>query len=393
MINIKEQRGSVTLFVVISCLFFIATVVCIQMNMNSKQISADREYRQIKSNYEKDINNADEIYSNLLLENNLEVQFADIECNNINENNINISAKIIFNIANIDVRELKYGWINSQNIIQNFNSDSIENWTYVENANGFNQIIATLDNVPNQGYYYLVLRLNNKEFWTPINYAKNGIVLHLDAINNLGTGDRNHSLETTLWKDLSGNGNDSTVNNAIFGKNYVNLDGQQSWVNCGEINNEFTTLETVIELKNFTMQNGDKYRIFGNWHSGGCGLYIQPERYIIGDVYTNSWNSAITSNEVILPNRKYFVTLTYDGNTEAIYINGIKKTYQTYEGTILPPRNNTVMALGCNPSGSQADGEFFNGKIYSARIYNRALSEEEIVNNYKVDKARFDIEE
>ena len=62
---------------------------------------------------------------------------------------MNISAKIIFNSSNIDIRELKYGWINSQNIIQNLNSNNIENWTYVEKENGFNQIIATLDNVPN----------------------------------------------------------------------------------------------------------------------------------------------------------------------------------------------------------------------------------------------------
>ena len=32
---------------------------------------------------------------------------------------------------------------------------------------------------------------------------------------------------------------------------------------------------------------------------------------------------------------------------------------------------------------------FFNGKIYSIRIYNRELSDEEIINNQKYDKFRF----
>ena len=54
--NLKSQKGSITLFVLVSCLFFLASVACVNMYMHSKQIAVDREYRQVKANYEKDIN-------------------------------------------------------------------------------------------------------------------------------------------------------------------------------------------------------------------------------------------------------------------------------------------------------------------------------------------------
>ena len=52
MINLRNEKGSITLFVLISCLFFVASVACVQMYMQSKKIAVDREYRAIKSNYE-----------------------------------------------------------------------------------------------------------------------------------------------------------------------------------------------------------------------------------------------------------------------------------------------------------------------------------------------------
>ena len=163
MIKIESQKGSITLFVLISCLFFVATVVCVQMNMSSKEIAVEREYRQIKSNYEKDLQNSEEIYNKLYKEKNLDVQFSDLS---INKENKTISIKIIFNSKEINIKELKYGWIYSNNIVTNLTSNTISNWTYVEKSNEFNQINATLNYTENQGYYYLCFMVNNKEYWS-----------------------------------------------------------------------------------------------------------------------------------------------------------------------------------------------------------------------------------
>ncbi len=53
--RLKNENGSVTLFTLVSCLFFIASVACVSIYMQSKQTAVDREYRQIKANYEVSI--------------------------------------------------------------------------------------------------------------------------------------------------------------------------------------------------------------------------------------------------------------------------------------------------------------------------------------------------
>ena len=79
MINLRNEKGSITLFVLISCLFFVASVACVQMYMQSKKTAVYREYRQIKSNYE----------GNTLDENNLKEDYIQVE--KLNNTNINIT--------------------------------------------------------------------------------------------------------------------------------------------------------------------------------------------------------------------------------------------------------------------------------------------------------------
>ena len=55
MWNLKNEQGSITLFALVSCLFFVASVACVGMYMQSKQTAVDREYRQIRANYEVSI--------------------------------------------------------------------------------------------------------------------------------------------------------------------------------------------------------------------------------------------------------------------------------------------------------------------------------------------------
>ena len=57
--------------------------------------------------------------------------------------------------------------------------------------------------------------------------------------------------------------------------------------------------------------------------------------------------------------------------------------------------SSTIFAIGTNPNGTsdglQSDEKRFNIEVYSVRIYNRCLTEEEIINNYNVDNKRFKI--
>ena len=127
--------------------------------MSSKQIAVEKEYMQIKSNYENDLTNMDEIYTRLSEYN---VQFESIS---VNKANGTISATISLSLAT-NVKELKYGWIDKDTEVEvtNLNPSEIGVWTYVENTE--NPITVKLNNVQSPKYYYLCCMINNKAYWS-----------------------------------------------------------------------------------------------------------------------------------------------------------------------------------------------------------------------------------
>ena len=70
------------------------------------------------------------------------------------------------------------------------------------------------------------------------------------------------------------------------------------------------------------------------------------------------------------------LAMTYDGSHVCLYINGTHDSDYSQTG----PINTTSLwlSIGCKPSGPNA---YFNGKIDDVKIYNRALSQEEIVTD------------
>ncbi len=58
----------------------------------------------------------------------------------------------------------------------------------------------------------------------------------------------------------------------------------------------------------------------------------------------------------------------------------------------MKPGSSTYLAIGANPIGSTVNMEYYNGKIYSVRVYNRALTEEEVLHNYLYDEQNFKLD-
>lgn len=169
MVDLKSQKGAITLIVLVSCMFFIASVVCIQMYTQSKQVAVDREYKQIKLNYEKDIDDIDTIYNELLEIENFAVTFGTPTINNNT-----ISSTISFNIQDTNIKTLKYGWFYSENIInaQNIEDYLPDSWNFVEIVSGQNTINITKTYTEVSGYYYLCFMANNKLNYTIIDITQ-----------------------------------------------------------------------------------------------------------------------------------------------------------------------------------------------------------------------------
>ncbi len=200
--------------------------------------------------------------------------------------------------------------------------------------------------------------------------------MQLDGANNTGNG---NSQDVDIWTDLSGNNKNGEIVGATWRGKSLLFDGVNDWVNCDISNTDYKTMEiTFLCNKLDTTEN--QY-IFGNWNSSGGGILINSTTKKIAGQYNigGTWYNVISKTE-IKPNKEYTVSLTYDGKKIKLYINGILNSEKEISGVIRS--SNSVVAIGRQPSLSK----WFHGKVYSARIYDRALTDEEVKTNCTSDQ-------
>ncbi|MBR3132891.1 MAG: InlB B-repeat-containing protein, partial [Clostridia bacterium] len=214
------------------------------------------------------------------------------------------------------------------------------------------------------------------------NGVTDGLIRYFDGNNNLGNG---HSDTTTTWKDLSGN-QDGIVNGATFSSDgYANFDGVDDWINLGQTRD--LSQVTVQAEVNFNSIQSNGRVILGNIESGGYALYIDNGNPVF-EVFVSGAYRRAQYDEPLVANRHYTLAGTYDGNTVRLYVDGVLYAETEYAGTIANPQNNTVAAIGTNPNGSNRAMDDANMKLYTARIYNRALSQAEIKQNMNADRIK-----
>lgn len=61
----KSEHGSITLFVLLACLFFIFVLIGIYTENLNKLQSQEKNIKQIQENYAKEVSRAQEIYEKL----------------------------------------------------------------------------------------------------------------------------------------------------------------------------------------------------------------------------------------------------------------------------------------------------------------------------------------
>lgn len=212
-------------------------------------------------------------------------------------------------------------------------------------------------------------------------YVTDGLVTRLDGVNNNG-GSRSSSVAT--WKDISSNGKNGTITSGTWGANYLDFNGTSTWVSLGVMNNDYQTIEVTFSPD--VVPTSQKC-IIGNWETGGGGIQIDANGYIKGNYYIGGAYKTVTSRVKVVANQKYHVAVTYNGTEVILYVNGVEQGRTSVSGTIGVPTSSTVMVLGAQPSGSNAVGEYFDGKIYNAAVYNKALTAEQVKKNADAGKA------
>jgi hypothetical protein len=196
-----------------------------------------------------------------------------------------------------------------------------------------------------------------------------------DHLTQPVTGSR--SISGSLF-DLSTNKTQLTLNTSYNSSSEITFDGTDDYIDTNSINIISGTGDFTIEsFYNMTGQVGGA--IFGNygtgystglWFSGQYGIYIQGAVYAPG---------------APLPNGKYHMVATRLGGIVTLYRNGLSVASGTLSSAI---PSNINYRIGADVNGA---AEPFTGQIYNLKVYNRALSASEVLQNYNALKSRYNL--
>jgi hypothetical protein len=213
----------------------------------------------------------------------------------------------------------------------------------------------------------------------------NGLVLYLDAANP-----KSYPKSGTMWNDLSGNNNNGTlINGPTFDSGNAGsivFDGVNDYVESTPIQPTFFTLSSWFKATGPASQTGGGYLIARPTFtiSYGLGYDWDTERVL----FIVASNSNLLSVSNILRNTIYNVVGVYNGQQRLVYINGYLTASQNWSQN---PNVSSSTSTQIGRLGYSDFQRFFNGNIFQTSIYNRALSAEEILQNYNATKGRFNL--
>ena len=220
------------------------------------------------------------------------------------------------------------------------------------------------------------------------NIVKDGLVFYVDPINPRSwvgpTSDTVNNLSNnttaTIFNDTSG----SYGSNKSFA-----FDSVDDYINCGTVftNTTSKTLACWFNPTNFIP--GNTRHMISKWDATTSNRVIQLNMNNSTPYFFVSSNGtsfgSIPLGTTITANNWYYLVGVFDDDNNKIKIslNGGDFISTNYTAGML---SNSTTNLNI---GGQKDDGTFNGEISAIQIYNKALSAQEVKQNYNALKSRF----
>jgi len=220
-----------------------------------------------------------------------------------------------------------------------------------------------------------------------------GLVLCLDAANS-----RSYPKSGTTWSDLAGANNGTLTNMDASNFNEANggslsFDGSNEYINCGspslDINDGYTLISwfKISTLSNALIINMDsssspneRFFQFRVW--GGKFEFIRFNS-------SNGYLGSLISSTSLVSGVWYNILSSFDSSEgEKIYVNSVLDATSSRQ-TQNKSGSGTILSIGCRYSQGGVN-DFFSGDISVVQIYDRALTADEIRQNYLATKGRYE---
>jgi len=209
--------------------------------------------------------------------------------------------------------------------------------------------------------------------------AREGPIAHWDF--DEGRGDVLH--------DRSGNGNDGKIRGAAWVRSgagfALRFDGQDDYVDCGKGESlDLTGPLTLMAWAMPTAANRGEPGIAGKFFTSYAMTYYGDAFFYI----SSGGNKAHGPTKV---NEWSHLAGTFDGKTLRFYVNGIEVDSSPTRFDAVNPGNSFY--IGCifgdptSPDAALRNTSFFPGLIDDVRVYDRALSQKEIIQVFNEEAA------
>ena len=229
-------------------------------------------------------------------------------------------------------------------------------------------------------YYRNMQFENNKSHRTPfVNGTRSNTASLIDLKKETNINVGSISFDSTAHPDFDG------TNDFLVSSDSILVDGDQSWETVFMAEGAPDSPSGIITNHKFSSSPPSNM---------GINYVNQNGTYQVGASIgytdgTREYDAKRANNTVVALNKAYHVVMTYDaGNNRLIwYVNGELDTTHNLSKT--PAFSSLQMCSG--RWDAAYNDYYFNGKIYVAKVYDKLLTDAEVLQNYKAYKNRFDI--
>lgn len=208
----------------------------------------------------------------------------------------------------------------------------------------------------------------------------NGLIFYADGLNR-----KCYSGSGTAALDLSGNGYTSALTNGatIPTDGTITLDGVDDYVNVSSgasiLPTAAYTKMAFVNTTNLSTANN----IISGAASGQHAFWLgATSNFLAG--HNGVWNTVVSTTTVVA-NRWYFGAVSFSSSTGwKLYVNGVREASSASTTTFSG-------GTGIIYVGAYDAANTFTGKIACPLVYNRELSDEEVLQNFNAIRGRFNI--
>jgi hypothetical protein len=201
-----------------------------------------------------------------------------------------------------------------------------------------------------------------------------------------------------VWKDVSSNGNDSSLVNTnsqnYFSTNagYIEFDGTDDHVSISSPNantrlqNNYQTVSFFVYITSVGPNAvAFLYAVGANANGVAIGWLADSVRFFISNGASNL-NYPVNMTNAL--NTWMNITSIVDNinRTMTVYKNGSLVGTSSQWSAFTPPSSTVVIG---NNSMTGNTGDRIKGRVANVLVYNRALTATEISQNYEADKSKF----